>query len=51
MSDTKQIDYVTPLKTTEPTITLEIDGSTLTVPEGTSIMAVESSLCSLGKMK
>jgi len=39
MSLTKPVDYGTPLKTTEPTITLEIDGSELTVPEGTSIMA------------
>ncbi len=39
MSLTKSIDYGTPLKTTEPTITLEIDGVETTVPEGTSIMA------------
>ena len=39
MSLTKPIDYGTPLKTTEPTITLEIDGVETTVPEGTSIMA------------
>ncbi|MDG1692789.1 MAG: 2Fe-2S iron-sulfur cluster-binding protein, partial [Methylophilaceae bacterium] len=39
MSLTKTVDYGTPLKTTKPTITLEIDGVELTVPEGTSIMA------------
>ena len=39
MSLTKPIDYGTPLKTTQPTITLEIDGVETTVPKGTSIMA------------
>ena len=39
MKNNKPVDYGTPLKTTKPTITLEIDGSKLTVPEGTSIMA------------
>jgi formate dehydrogenase major subunit len=39
MKNNKPVDYGTPLKTTKPTITLEIDGSELTVPEGTSIMA------------
>ena len=39
MSLTKPVDYGTPLKTTKPTITLEIDGVETTVPEGTSIMA------------
>jgi len=39
MSLKKSIDYGTPLKTTEATVTLEIDGVELTVPKGTSIMA------------
>ena len=35
----KEIDYGTPIKVAEKTVTLEIDGVSVTVPEGTSVMA------------
>ena len=38
MSLVQEIDYGTPRAKTEKTVTLTIDGSTVTVPEGTSIM-------------
>jgi len=38
MSLLKEIDFGTPIKLAERTVTLEIDGRTVTVPEGTSIM-------------
>ena len=38
MSLIKEIDYGTPLSKAEKTVTLTIDGFTVTVPEGTSIM-------------
>jgi len=34
----KEIDYGTPIKLTEGLVTLEIDGRTVTVPVGTSVM-------------
>src|SRR5262245_65263090 len=33
-----EIDYGTPLRESEKKVTLEIDGQTVTVPEGTSLM-------------
>ena len=38
MSLIKEIDYGTPASTSEKTVTLTIDGQSVTVPEGTSIM-------------
>jgi len=38
MSLIEEIDYGTPRAKTDKTITLTIDGSAVTVPEGTSIM-------------
>src|SRR5262245_27446236 len=38
MSLVQEIDYGTPRAKTDKTVTLTIDGSTVTVPEGTSIM-------------
>lgn len=35
----KEIDYGTPIRLSEKTVTLEIDGMSVTVPEGTSVMA------------
>lgn len=38
MSLIKEVDYGTPAKSSEKTITLTIDGKDVTVPEGTSVM-------------
>jgi formate dehydrogenase major subunit len=38
----QEIDYGTPIRVSEKTVTLEIDGQMVTVPEGTSVMAAAS---------
>ena len=35
----KEIDYGTPIRLNEQTVTLTIDGESVTVPAGTSVMA------------
>ena len=35
----KEIDYGTPIRLSEKTVTLTIDGQSVTVPAGTSVMA------------
>ncbi len=51
MSLTKDLDYGTPPRASETTITLEIDGRAVTVPEGTSIMrAAEVNAVSIPKL-
>ena len=42
MSLIHEIDYGTPIRVTEQTVMLEIDGQMVTVPEGTSVMAAAS---------
>ncbi len=39
MSLTKEVDYGTPIRVAEKTVTLTIDGEKVTVPQGTSVMA------------
>ncbi len=39
MSLIKEIDYGTPIRVSESTVTLTIDGQNVTVPAGTSVMA------------
>jgi formate dehydrogenase major subunit len=39
MSLIKELDYGTPIRVSETTVTLTIDGQTVTVPTGTSVMA------------
>jgi formate dehydrogenase major subunit len=38
----QEIDFGTPIRVSEKTVTLEIDGRSVTVPEGTSVMAAAS---------
>lgn len=40
----KEIDYGTPIRLSEKTVTLTIDGQSVTVPAGTSVMAAAMSL-------
>ncbi|WP_293799228.1 formate dehydrogenase subunit alpha [uncultured Bosea sp.] len=40
----KEIDYGTPIRLSEKTVTLTIDGQSVTVPTGTSVMAAAMSL-------
>ncbi|CAM5773054.1 formate dehydrogenase subunit alpha [Bosea minatitlanensis] len=40
----KEIDYGTPIRLSEKTVTLSIDGQSVTVPAGTSVMAAAMSL-------
>jgi len=40
----KELDYGTPIRITEETVTLTIDGATITVPAGTSVMAAAMKL-------
>ncbi|MFJ5367830.1 formate dehydrogenase subunit alpha [Bosea sp. CER48] len=44
MSLIKEIDYGTPIRVSEKTVTLSIDGQSVTVPAGTSVMAAAMSL-------
>lgn len=44
MSLIKEIDYGTPIRLSEKTVTLTIDGQSVTVPAGTSVMAAAMSL-------
>ncbi|SEL96856.1 formate dehydrogenase alpha subunit [Bosea lupini] len=44
MSLTKEIDFGTPIRVAETTVTLTIDGQSITVPAGTSVMAAAMSL-------
>ncbi|UZF91928.1 formate dehydrogenase subunit alpha [Bosea sp. NBC_00550] len=44
MSLIKEIDYGTPIRLSEKTVTLSIDGQRVTVPAGTSVMAAAMSL-------
>jgi formate dehydrogenase major subunit len=44
MSLIKEIDYGTPIRLSEKTVTLSIDGQSVTVPAGTSVMAAAMSL-------
>jgi formate dehydrogenase major subunit len=44
MSLIQEIDYGTPASKAEKTVTLSIDGVSVTVPEGTSIMRAASEL-------
>ncbi|CAH1659650.1 NAD-dependent formate dehydrogenase alpha subunit [Hyphomicrobiales bacterium] len=44
MSLIKEIDYGTPIRLSEHTVTLTIDGQSVTVPAGTSVMAAAMSL-------
>lgn len=44
MSLIKEIDYGTPIRLSEKTVTLSIDGQSITVPAGTSVMAAAMSL-------
>jgi len=44
MSLIKEIDYGTPIRLSEKTVTLTIDGQSITVPAGTSVMAAAMSL-------
>jgi formate dehydrogenase major subunit len=44
MSLIKEIDYGTPIRVSEKTVTLTIDGMSVTVPAGTSVMAAAMSL-------
>ncbi|MEZ2408226.1 formate dehydrogenase subunit alpha [Bosea sp. RCC_152_1] len=44
MSLIKEIDYGTPIRFSEKTVTLTIDGQSVTVPAGTSVMAAAMSL-------
>jgi formate dehydrogenase major subunit len=39
MSLIKEIDYGTPIRVSDQTVTLTIDGTPVTVPAGTSVMA------------
>ena len=44
MSLIKEIDYGTPIRISDVTVTLTIDGQSVTVPQGTSVMAAAMSL-------
>jgi len=44
MSLIKEIDYGTPIRISEAMVTLTIDGQSVTVPQGTSVMAAAMSL-------
>ena len=44
MSLIKEIDFGTPIRVTDRTVTLTIDGQSVTVPAGTSVMAAAMSL-------
>ena len=44
MSLIKEIDFGTPIRVADKTVTLSIDGMSVTVPEGTSVMAAAMSL-------
>ena len=44
MSLIKEIDYGTPIRISETMVTLTIDGQSVTVPQGTSVMAAAMSL-------
>ena len=44
MSLIKEIDYGTPIRVSEKTVTLTIDGQSVTVPAGTSVMAAAMSM-------
>lgn len=44
MSLIKEIDFGTPIRVTDKTVTLSIDGQSVTVPAGTSVMAAAMSL-------
>ena len=44
MSLIHEMDYGTPIRVSEKTVTLEIDGVSITVPEGTSVMAASAML-------
>jgi formate dehydrogenase major subunit len=44
MSLIKEIDYGTPIRLSEQTVTLTIDGQSVTVPAGTSVMAAAMSM-------
>ncbi|TAJ34520.1 formate dehydrogenase subunit alpha [Bosea sp. (in: a-proteobacteria)] len=44
MSLIKEIDYGTPIRIADKTVTLSIDGQSVTVPAGTSVMAAAMSL-------